>query len=267
MSSTLEEVLEARRQGTSAHAAAEEKLAALREQISAGTYSTGNKIRDFLIAAYGIMEQPELEAKMRSLSDDVDAHRGEQMLLVGERYEKDGEDGCFSSANYLLKGRYLQLGVVNGNLGFNLPGKQLIIPAEKRVTLGNIFGFHSFDYDQSWKLTKEPLTIDSDRFLTSETRLKKEYSLFEVLVGTKKVESYFQLHQMHRETTISLIEEGHSVRPEFLSFQRRWLDLSYVEALELLGLEVPYEFRITFDQQSDERQKAIFQEIYASGEP
>lgn len=254
----LEELLQARQQSKAAQDAAQQKNQELRQKVKDGSYSTGDSIKDYLLAAFGVIEEPEFEAKLRRWQEAVQLHQGEQVLVVGETYKKHGEDGCFSSSYYLLSGRYLQLGIINGTVGWEYAKSQVIIPTEKTVKMGSGFvsEYHS-EYSPQWNLHSEHLTIEAEDLFTSRLNQGNRFSQCEVLVGNRQVELYFYLNRIYGEGTLEKIAEGYERETP------KWnLDLGYVPALELLKLEVPFDFKIAADKEDPQRQENIFREIY-----
>lgn len=263
----LEKLLRARPRNAHAHAAVEKKLLTYRQRIAQGEFSTGDPIRDHLIAISGIYYsyEKELEKELRSLDRNLRAHEGEQTLIVNNRYVKSCiSEGCGRIAGgignipYLDKS-YLQLGLVAGGLDFRYQWQHnesyqsyrvkgnVIIPSRRTVV---------WDYEKSserstklptkWKRKEGPLVIEGTHALVvpkekreDQKRWDNRSFYFHVFVGNKTVEMYFRLAgEMDDDEIIEqTIKSGDKSR----TYSR--YDPSYARALRLLGLNVPVTFQ------------------------
>lgn len=262
MSPQLEKLLQAQQESKAAMKAAQLKIRELQLEIKRGSDSTGDPVKDYVIAAFGMIGEPNIEDRLKRWQEVVEQHQGEQVLAVGETYQKHGEDGCFSSSYYLGSDRYLQLGVINGPLRFDYGQDQIIVPTGKTVKNGSRFvtSYHS-EWQPQWKLHSEPIIIEDDDLLVSRRNSDRECSRFEVLIGNELVGLYFKVchsyQWVYHEHTLNEIAKG----PKQYPLDDR-PDLSYVPALELLGVEIPFNFKLAADKANPQRQEKFFREIY-----
>jgi len=157
------------------------------------------------------------------------------------------------------------LGVISGPLEFKYQQEKIIIPSERSVWQGtrNRFGFGRYEPDTPWKKEAKPIGFGKLELLNWDEQVKstKDYSLqWALLFGTDQVQEYLRIDPALLMTISlkKLIQEK-----EKWTFFRRHPNPSYADALELLGVEVPFDFKLARDRQPS-RQLSLFKELYAA---
>lgn len=89
--------------------------------------STGNAIKDFVIASYYVLEDSYLEKKLTALQDEISNNQGEQLLII-EREEIIESGGCFVQDVHQRKYQNTKLGVIKGEISFDFKGSKVRIP-------------------------------------------------------------------------------------------------------------------------------------------
>lgn len=282
MAGELEEILQAERAGAEAQGKLQKKIKALQERIKRGEYTTtGDKVKDFMLAAYG---QPEgkidhigktLNETITELSTAIAQNIGQQVLIAHEAYSKWGEDGCFSSSHLARSGRYLRLGVITGELQFDYAEGKVNLPVSRHAVKGSSLRYH-FDNEilesDGWNLSEQLLSLDSDDLMLLHQQIRhsgRRHSQALHVFTERDVELYFRLVNSFTDlpTIIEMITDRyHSEKMDspMLTIQ---IDVAYVPALQALGLEVPRDFQLQYDRQTPERHQVLFREIYDLGEP
>ena len=83
LESEVEGILNLQKSGSSVHTEAHERAKALQEKIKNGE-STGDKIKDFVIAHFGGISA-ELEQPYRAIKGKLQDAKGDQVLVVAEK--------------------------------------------------------------------------------------------------------------------------------------------------------------------------------------
>jgi hypothetical protein len=173
----------------------------------------------------------------QKLKENVEANIGNKVLLVEKEAQTCGIDGCFSSSRTFMHVARLRLGVVQG--GIELVEGRKYGPyislntgdyAEKKT---DFYKWNIFDERKDskgtkgdWELFDGPLNICHSDFVEVDVhgrRFMEKEKILSFFGG--EVDDYFQGERPIRSK-----------------------DLSYIEALELLGLEVPSVLRKEYDE-------------------
>lgn len=259
----LEEILELQDKATEFLEEARKKIADLQARIKEGEYTTGNKVKDFVISTYGATEFPEREKALRELEEKVAKNQEKQIMVLKQEYSREGEDGCFSQS-YLAKSyESRSIGILSGELDFDPKKGEVIIPVEKYANFSYGNSFRWIRGSHKWVLFEEPLKLD---FMDLEY-LKGENGIKITSLFGKQVEYFFRLPEgkfilpgeQSNDMMNKILEDDYKGYPKKL--QR--LDTTYVDALELLDLEIPFDFRLKRDQDSLDRKMKLVEELYS----
>ena len=154
----LQKALEAKSKGN-------QEVTALKERIVKGE-SLGNPIKDYLFVNYGTTEFPIVEEQLKSLSDRINAHNGQQVMVLYTKQEviREGDGGCFGGGDWTrLKVTGQQLGVLNDELKFNLSNGSIVLPTNKYAQKGG--DLHIWEVDQHlWELKEGDISIPGYHF-------------------------------------------------------------------------------------------------------
>lgn len=238
----------------------------LTEKIIKHEGSTGDPIRDFVIATHHDISK-EAEQPYRALEEMLKGKEGEQVLVVNEEIKNDYGNG---SSRYINVESTLRLSTLTsdkvrfeiGNveehiLDFslshgrdNFTGPRIILPTERyaekcderalpydwsladgEIQIPNI-EFHSFDIDGE-KTMSEGMDFEHENGIRSSRKLL-------IRVGRKNVADYFKSNR-------SLYRD----------------DFSYVKALRLLGIEnqAPKKFVIGYNKEIKEEKGNILTKL------
>lgn len=235
----------------------------IRQRILAGE-STGDKIKDFVIAVHGSIEE-DAERPYRQLEQMLKGKGGEQVLVVNESIESYHRGGCFGGVGGTNVESDLRLGVLNssdlaleiGDVDLEIPsilfsgnenkGPRLILPTKNyalRESRSKKWGlnegeviiphYNFLDFDPKGEKTESNgFAFRSDMNANRSSRLL-------VMVGKKDVSKYFR-------STRSLYKD----------------DFSYVAALDLLGIkeQAPADFIVGYYKEVGEAKGHIISSL------
>ncbi len=244
----IKEILELNKRSSSAQSIAFEKLEKLREKIKSGD-STGDKIKDFVIVNLGTLspnnEKPYRETKAR-LKDGI----GGQILVVKQKESTHGCPGIippqYINPMFIGIDTELRLGVLTSGLKLDIEGGEIIFPTER----------HARKYDRSlrskWELKEGPISLGLYEFMNLGKEVKRRRtpmlndfsSFFEhglMLHLGEEVEQYFSRKSPLDDKCI--------------------LDTSYVDALNLLNLEIPERFKKKYDENVHQKRVGIINKL------
>lgn len=166
-----------------------------------------------------------------------------------------------------LEVKFTELGILKAletDMNYNL-----ILPMEKHAEISdNRYG------SPKWKLNNGSIiispyelmnlgqnaehSIGSDGCFSSALRISKPAFVFET---GESVEMYFRFHSVASRYGRKTLQET----AEFLKNRQdneQWMDLSYVEALDLLGLPAPEDFRRKYDVKIFGKKTEIVKKLY-----
>lgn len=238
LESDIQDILRLRNKGSSFKSEASEKFKQLQEKINSGE-STGDKITDFVIANLGSFspkdEKPyrKTEAKFRDAAGSqvliVKQDKGDYMGVIGQ--------GC-SKPSLTIIDETLTLGILKSGLKLDIQKGEIIFPTDKHVIKRGNYS------NNKWGLTEGPISLNCYEFTYLRNYVKTGILMPPQVIITmdnpnfnhglmfylgKEVEKYFE-------------------RENYLGMGRTLLDISYVEALNLLGHEAPKRFKEKYDK-------------------
>lgn len=248
----LQKALEAKDKGN-------QEVTALKERIVKGE-SLGNPIKDYLFVNYGTTEFPIVEEQLKSLSDRINAHNGQQVMVLYTKQEviREGDGGCFGGGDWTrLKICGQELGILNGELKFNLANGSIILPTQNYAQKGE--DLHIWEVDHyPWKLKEEGITIPGYHYAPQYFEESRRLARPEILVDDE-VELYFS-------TGLSFFEQYLSSRSKawkehLLETNPRDVNGDYLDALNLLGLAAPERFQQKYDAQVEQHRMEVLEGI------
>lgn len=259
-----------------------ERIIKIREKISNGK-TTGDKIKDFLIfngvqysdGEHVTLQYARMEQNLRELDAVVKNNIGNQFLLIKQDEEED-DSGLFDEFKHINNN--LELGVVSGELAFYLKihpinpfgdNYDVIIPTGKKVVRGpNNFnsgwelkeGDLGFDMGYASVIGRELSVFDEGHQHLDDFLLFRDSNKGLVFYTGDEVPLYFGLHQGHRSLIITKFRKGEISKEkldEIVKLDKSNIDISYVDALNLLGVEAPPEFKEIYDKRKYEEKVGI----------
>jgi len=250
LNSDIKEILELNKRSSSAQSVACEKLKGLQEKIKSGD-STGDKIRDFVIVNLGTLspdnEKPYRETEAR-LKDSV----GSQILVVEQKESTHGCPGIlpprYIDPMFIGIDTELRLGVLTSGLELDIGEGKIILPTERHARK------YGLEYSiNKWELKECPISLGLYEFMNLGKEIQKRmtpmpndlFTPFEhglMLHLGEEVEQYFSRNR-------SLLDD------------KCILDTSYVDALNLLGLEIPERFKKKYDENVHQKRVGIINKL------
>ena len=255
-------------QGASVEGSASKILEGVKERLRNGD-SSGDPVRDYLIVC-GRLGDDSFESRVRLLRDDIASHVGEQVLLYGCN---DGLSAYSSDPRDRSLHEWLRLGVIKSESFFGLSGSlkdvrnphggpSLVIPMDGYAWEGHSFlGYRQSVIDWTFQEGNMPLAdvdisrldnpvMNSSQFSHSRN-LERHVNVHgtRLLVGNELVEMYFRIPKNQVWDLVCKRKNGlldDERLKEVLEDCAR-LDLSYIQALDLLGVSPPKDFRYAFD--------------------
>ena len=243
------------------------RIGTLRERILNGE-STNDSISDFVIVAHHDISE-EAEGPYRQVQRMLEDKKGEQILIVNEKIESGGRDGCFGGSRYTNVESTLRLGVLTSDIIFeigdgeenflmlnlpysraNLTGPRIILPTE-RYAEKREGGFSP----KMWELVEG--NIEISRFEFHDFDPECEITMPHGIMSSKHGGSINYGHNL-------LIKAGIDVSDLFRSKRTLFKDdVSYVEALDLLGIkdQAPNDFVIRYNQEIGEAKGYIVKSL------
>lgn len=241
-----------------------QELTALRQRVIEGE-SFGDPIKDYIFISYGTTEFPAAEEKLQNLSKTVQAHHGHQVMILYTKTELTEKGGCFGSDRYenTLVGQ--QLGVLNGELKFDLEKGGILLPTAKYVQKGHDPYFIFDCQGVPWKLEEGNILIPGYHLRISLSMEESTLPSPEMFFGDE-VELYFtsssnfEIYNKSKkgsEDQKAVLERG---------FQRRipsWEspDQEYLTICDLLSVEVPPRFREKHNHRLAEKKEEVVKNL------
>lgn len=254
---TITEILQDREKQSEKAGAREKELGRIREDIREGKKTTGDEIKDFLIA-WAWDYQGSKRGEIESLQAKVNSAVGNPLLVVSvldmqePDYHISGPGQDEPVPHHLERSYHLRLGVVKDNLRLDVKKGQAVIPAEKYAERHNRDAFvseHSEDVDKpnisrdrkerKWELANRNIVLSSTEIVSEA--MPSDLSM-NVLISLARIgeRGGTPMHRTHLYAGDE-IDEFFTYKPRFREGEE--LDLSYVNALGLLGLKVPDKFQ------------------------
>lgn len=253
-------------------------LKALKDGIANETHTTGDKLKDFLLVMYGLNPDDKIEQKLRDLQKTIAENSQNQLLVVSRQRSWEGQRGCYGSSWSHIDGGIDLLGIIDGELSFDCKTGDALLPVKKYAKRESHGG--------KWQLQDGPIKIKaydllgldkwSNHSLNSEDIHWSDYGYrhnstaenyqFRILTN-KEVELFFKLQEEHYlwdgfgAPLLDKIRKGVAKEASADSMQVFGrIDTSYVAALQMIGAEVPENFKKHYAEQITKIKKAV-QEI------
>ncbi len=205
------------------------------EKIALGTETLGSPAKDFVFLKTHELN-PAIVAKYEAEHAALQGKVGQQVLVVADyKYQ-----AMFSSHPRDVGGRdewgrvghRYSLGVATGEPIYDLRERSITLPTEKTAML-EIGDTHTIPNE--WKITQDPLFVEAPlRFIG----LRDFTGNRRVFAGTADVEKFFETADAGKKM------------------------LSYVEALENLGLLVPDQFAQPYHERLDANRLTVMHELF-----
>jgi hypothetical protein len=207
---------------------------------------TGDKIRDFFIIA-GMLEETDLEKKVRQLSDELASHPKEPVLVITTDTSHHGCTG-FGGSGYESLDTYLHLGILSGPLTFDYEHGNLIFPTGQHV--------RKHDRD-GWDLNKKDIQLNILEWSKLGSLGKRDMLLHRrrerldsdakhgsvVYTGAKLVETYFSLDRFNLDVWNDIRSQSPASAAEFLATVKLHHSMDYVRGMKLLGMGTSEKFQ------------------------
>ncbi len=249
-----------------------EELTLLKARIEKGE-SLGDSIKDFIFMYYGKTDLPEFKEKIEDLQEKIASHQGKQIMVLRTREVDVMRGGPDSEPWYQTKVCGLQLGILKGELGFNLGAGEIILPVERYVQKGSSPYFSFECKEKDWKLQEEGITIAGYQFHVTLSGLDSHFNIdsenldLNILFGDE-VELYFTTigheFEVYQQSKLTAENPEEFLQMYFKNhvdeFGNRYSD--YIPALNLLNENVPKRFQEKFDQQLKQKKEDILKHIY-----
>src|SRR3989344_4568934 len=232
-----------------------QELAALKERIAKGE-SLGNPIKDYLFVFYGTTDFPAVEERLQKLSETIQAHNGQQAMVLYIQSKLVHEGGCWGGPEYNKEVIGQQFGVLDGELTFNLENGGVVLPTSKHVQKGE----EPYLWDvggQSWKLKEGGITIPGYNFAPSHLLGGDSLPKPELLLDDE-VELYFSTGKIYFE---SYLESRSQEWKKDLFELNLSVNEEYLAASTALGVAVPSRFKEKYDAQLRQRKEDILEKI------
>jgi hypothetical protein len=239
-----------------------QELAALRQRIVNGE-SLGDHIKDYIFVSYGVTEFPAAEEKLRKFSETVEAHNGQQVMLLYTKSELIERGGCFSSDRYenTLVGQ--QLGLLDGEIKFDLVKGGILLPTNKYVQKGEDPFFFDFG-TEAWKLKEGNIVVPGYHFRVALALEESRLPGPEMFFGDE-VEFYFSSNHWEFDAyknSKDRSEDKKGMLERSFHFARdSAVNLQYIAALNLLDVEVPPRFQERYNTQIRKKKEAVLEGI------
>ena len=281
----IEEFEELSESRSRAHSATSDKLSEIKEKIKNGE-STGDKIRDYLIfigvqlpnGKLADSEYGDLETNLRELSSRVHDNQGKQILLIRQNETISGCTG-FGHPGFKAMDETYELGVIQGEIKFDLTRDIKIgIEDDVRIPTGKKAVKNSNPYHKEWKLKDGDVGFGILYFGSIGKNLEAGFGEADLGFSYSsagkgllyylgdEVPLYFSIGDWHRESIISRIRKG-EIKREDLATERfdivNSVDTSYVDALNLLGLEVPGNFQQVYSAERYKEKVGVVKSLRA----
>ena len=215
---------------------AQKLMEGIKTRIKTGKETTGDRIKDFVIYANGRANK-DIEEAYKRLDEMLKNKANKQILVVNEVTEvkdllekhymaHDGgeEKGFMPPFKDTVKTETLRLGVLLEDcLSFDLETQKFALPVGK----------HAVQFDKNhnkWKIVAENISLHAHEIILLDEKLYQEgkkHAIYSDLHGNSRSERLF----------VYIDEEVEKY------FSEPRMDISYIDALKLLGHEVPKKFQ------------------------
>jgi len=240
---------------SSAKSEAGKRLEQLQEKIKQGA-TTGDRIKDFVIANLGTLDS-DSEKPYREMEERLKGQKGNQILVVDQDESLRGGPGSgipYISPDHIGIDITLMLGILTNGLKLDIQKGKLVFPTKEYAEKRDHRGWRG-----RWELKKGSIKVNSDDFMNLGKKLERSR------VPKPNDSSAKWEHGL-------LIHTGDGVgdyfRGEFYLMAKKigrvdnsGMNLSYVEALNLLGQEVPPDFKGEYDRHVRERRVGIINKL------
>lgn len=251
----IQKIQDLTQQSSSAKSEAGKRLEQLQEKIKQGA-TTGDRIRDFVIANLGTFDS-EFEKPYRDMEERLKGQKRNQILVVDQDESLRGGPGSgipYISPDHIGIDITLMLGILTNGLELDIQKGDLVFPikeyAEKRDHRGR---------RGKWELKKGPIKVSSDVFMNLGKKLERtlvpkpndssiQWERGLLIHTGNDVGDYFRGEDYHMFKRIGTIDNSR-------------IDISYVEALNLLGQEAPPDFKGEYDKHVRERRVGIINKL------
>lgn len=234
-----------------------QELAALQQRVAKGE-SLGDPLKDYLLVHYGTTDFPAVEERLRALSETVKAHNGQQVMVLYVKSElEERRGGCFGGDVYNHEFVGQQLGVLNGDLTYNLENGAVVLPTDKYVQKGE----ESFIFmitEESWRLKGGGIPIPGYTYYQPGTFMENSAFSKREMLFDDEVELYFSTGKTYFE---SYLEARSQSWKEELLEESKMVNGEYIAASTLLGVKVPARFKEKYDTKLRQRKEDILEKI------
>jgi len=239
LESDIQEILRLRNKGSSFKSEVSKKFKQLQEKINRGE-STGDKITDFVISNLGSFstkdEKPyrETEAKFRDAAGSqilvVKQEKGDYMGTIGQ--------GC-SEPSLTIIDETLTLGILKSGLELDIQKGEIIFPTDKHVIKRGNYS------NNKWGLTEGQISLNCYEFTYLGNYVKTGILIPPQVIITRDNPDFNHGLMFYLGKEV----EKYFERENPFGTGRTLLDISYVEALNLLGQKAPEIFRKEYDKE------------------
>jgi len=154
----LQNILGLRERSRESQANANSELNALRKRIIDGE-TTGDRIKDFIIAHVGIFDNEESEKPYRGLEDRLKEKVGKKVLVFKQRESIHGCPGIIPpeviSPMNIGTDTSIEIGVLTGGLELDVKEGKIVFPCKKHVRKRDVY------HDKKWELVEGSISLDS----------------------------------------------------------------------------------------------------------
>ncbi len=231
----LQKALEAKQQ-------VNQNVEALKQRIMQGE-SLGDPVKD---AVFLWGDYYDLEKDLRGLQKNVAENQGKQVLALYTRHIKANDEGCVIELFDRTETNGQQLGIIAGELYFDFLHRKIIIPTQQYAHKGmfNFYFEEELEFSPEWKRIESSLAIPHLEYVAKH--LQGNYNL-ELLFGDE-VELYFT-NSMYFDIYKNSKDQGEDPKAvlercfQSIAKSNYVGDPEYVQALNVLNIEVPARFR------------------------
>jgi hypothetical protein len=242
----------------------------IKTRIKTGKETTGDRIKDFVIYANGRVNK-DIEAAYKRLDEMLKNKANKQILVVNEVTEvkdllekhylccpgDEGEEkGFMPPFKDIAKTETLRLGVLLEDcLSFDLETQKFAFPVGK----------HAVQFDKNhnkWKIVAENISLHAHEIILLDEKLYQEgkkHAIYSDLHGNSRSERLF----VYVDEEVEKYFSEPRIDPEkcFSKLKFQKMNLSYIDALKLLNLEVPKKFLDAHDQERIDAKKRALDDI------
>lgn len=275
----INEILKEQSKSSESQKERTEQLSFLREKIKNGEESTGDPIKDFMLAYY-LEQKMGVEEKIISLEKDISNNQGIQIFVIKEEgiYHPPRINSyvmyCMPPMGNMGKNKEENIGILDGNLSFNMKAGNLLIPTKEYVARGN--NLMNINTKRGEGLQKGPIKINYTEFVylnesipdTGSSHNSRIFNSLRILIGDEFITYFYKMpttFDYYGKKFWELIEkkmDGKQVQKEIDNLTNgKQVDSFYYEALKLLGQKVPKEYQERYDKQIYEEKVEIINKL------